>query len=92
MFGNTASPFCSQYVLQTHAKPHALEFPEAASTVEELMYLDDVLDSCEDVKNAQHLHHQLSALLAIAGFKLRKWSSNVPAVIEDIPTEDRLRA
>ena len=90
LFGNTASPFCSHYVLQTHAKTHALEFPEEASTVEESMYVDDVLDSCEDVKSAQHLRRQLSALLAIAGFKLRKWSSNVPVVIEDIPTEDRL--
>ena len=26
----------------------------------------------------------------MAGFKLRKWSSNVPVVIEDIPKEDRL--
>ncbi|XP_067017856.1 uncharacterized protein [Acropora muricata] len=83
LFGNTASPFCSQYVLQTHAKTHALEFPEATSTVEESMYVDDVLDSCEDVKSAQDLRSQLSALLAIVGFQLRKWSSNVPVVIED---------
>lgn len=27
LFGNTASPFCSQYVLLTHAKTHALDFP-----------------------------------------------------------------
>ena len=26
----------------------------------------------------------------MGGFKLRKWSSNVPVVIEDIPKEDRL--
>ena len=90
MFGNTASPFCSQYVLQTHAKTHALDFPEAASTVEDSMYVDDVLDSLETVESAQHLRHQLSALLAMAGFKLRKWSSNEPVVIEDVPKEDRL--
>ncbi|XP_067030628.1 uncharacterized protein [Acropora muricata] len=90
LFGNTASPFCSQYVLQTHAKTHALEFPEATRTVEESMYADEVLDSCEDVKSAQHLRRQLSALLAMAGFKLRKSSSNVPVVIEDIPKEGRL--
>ena len=90
LFGNTASPFCSQYVLQTHAKTHASDFPEAASTVEDSMYVDDVLDSCETVESAQHLRRQLSALLAMAGFKLRKWSSNEPVVIEDIPKEDRL--
>ena len=90
LFGNTASPFCSQYVLQTHAETYASEFPEAASTVEDSMYVDDVLDSCETVESARHLRHQLSTLLAMAGFKSRKWSSNVPVVIEDIPKEDRL--
>ena len=90
MFGNTASPLCSQYVLQTHAKTHTLDFPEAASTVEDSMYVDDVLDSLETVESAQHLRRQLSALLAMANFKLRKWSSNEPVVIEDVPKEDRL--
>lgn len=54
------------------------------------MYVDDVLDSCEIVESAQHLRRQLSTLLAMAGFKLRKWSSNEPVVIEDILKEDRL--
>ena len=54
------------------------------------MYVDDVLDSCETVESAQHLRRQLSALLAMAGFKLRKWSSNQPVVTEDVPKEDRL--
>ena len=90
LFGNTASPFCSQYVLQTHAKTHALDFPRAASTVEDSMYVDDVLDSCETVASAKHLRRQLSALLAMAGFKLRKCSSNEPFVFEDVPKEDRL--
>jgi hypothetical protein len=30
LFGNTASPFCSQYVLHTHAQAHKTEYPEAA--------------------------------------------------------------
>ena len=43
-----------------------------------------------DILCAQHLRRQLSTLLAMAGFKLRKWSSNEPVVIEAIPKEDRL--
>ena len=54
------------------------------------MYVDDVLDSCETSQSAQQLRRQLSELLALAGFKLRKWSSNEPIVIEDIPLQDRL--
>ena len=90
LFGNTASPFCSKDVLQTHAKTHALDFPEAANTVDDTMYVDDVLDSCDTTQSAQHLRRQLSDLLALGGFKLRKWSSNDPVVIEDIPVGDRL--
>ena len=84
LFGKTALPFCSQCILQTHAKTHALAFSEAASTIEDSIYVDDVLDSCETVESVQHLRRQLSALLAMEGFKLRKWSSNEPVVIEDI--------
>ena len=69
---------------------HALDFPEAARTVDNSMYVDDVLDSCETVEGAQHLRRQLSDLLAMAGFRLRKWSSNEPVVTKDIPEEDRL--
>lgn len=75
LFENTASPFCSQYVLQTHAKTHALDFSEAADTVNDSIYVDDELDSCETTQSAQQLRHLLSELLALAGFKLRKWSS-----------------
>ena len=54
------------------------------------MYVDDMLESCETSQSAQQLRRQLSELLALAGFKLRKWSSNEPIVIEDIPLQDRL--
>ena len=77
-------------VYETHAKTHALDFPQVASTVEDSMCEDDVLDSCETIESAQHLRHQLSTLLAMAGFTLRKWSSNEPVVIEDVLKEDRL--
>ncbi|XP_068734492.1 uncharacterized protein [Montipora capricornis] len=53
------------------------------------MYVDDVLDSCETVEEATNLRNQLSDLLSMASFKLRKWSSNETAVLEDAPVEDR---
>ena len=89
VFGNTASPFCSQHVLHAHAERHRADYPEAAETVDNAMYVDDVLDSCETVEEAKNLRHQLSDLLSMASFKLRKWSSNETAVLEDVPVEDR---
>ena len=90
VFGNTASPFCSQFVIQSHAKKHATEFPEAADSVSNSMYVDDLLDSSETVAAAKNLQQQLTTLLASAGFHLRKWVSNEAAVVESIPESDRL--
>jgi hypothetical protein len=85
LFGNTASPFCAQYVIHAHAQSHKETFPEAAESVDNSMYVDDVLDSSETVESAQHLQRQLSDLLGMAGFQLRKWSSNEPSVVASIP-------
>ena len=89
LFGNTASPFCAQYVLHLHAKTHSREFPEAAESVNYSIYIDDLVDFCETVKHAKNLQTQLSNLLTLAGFKLQKWSSNDEKVLHNIP-EDRL--
>lgn len=78
LFGNNLTPFCSQYILPIHTKTQTTDFREAADTG----YVNDVLDLCKTIESAQHLQHQLSDLLALAGFKLRKWSSNEPAVIK----------
>ena len=85
-----ASPFCSQFVIQCHAKKHATEFPKAADSVSNSMYVDDLLDSSETVPAAQNLQQQLTNLLESAGFHLRKWASNEAAVVDSIPESDRL--
>ena len=77
-------------MLQTHAQTHAAEFPAAAEAVDNSMYVDDLLDSCETVRDAQNLQSQLSNLLALGGFRLRKWASNDDQVLNNVPEEDRL--
>ena len=92
LFGNTASPFCAQYVIHAHARAHAETFPEATESVDNSMCVDDVLDSSETIESAQDLRRQLSDLLGLASFRLRKWSSNEPSVVASIPGTDRLSA
>ena len=89
-FGNTASPFCAQHVLHSHAETNKELYPEAADTVDNSKYVDDVLDSCETVPEAKDLRKQTTKLLSEAGFPLRKWMSNEVEVIEDVPFQDRL--
>ena len=74
-FGNTASPFCAQYVLHSHAETNKDRYPEAADTVDNIMYVDDLMDSCETIPEAKDLRSQTTELLSSAGFTLRKWIS-----------------
>ena len=37
VFGNTASPFCSQFVLHSHAQENKSAFPEAVDSVDNAM-------------------------------------------------------
>ena len=88
IIGDKASPYLAQDVCQEHAKSHLEEFPEAAKTVLELMYMD-VMKSVSNVGKAVGLWCNLTKLLLLAGMKIRKWCSNEPDVLRDIPVEDR---
>ena len=72
LFGNRASLFCAQHVFHTHAKHHAKDYPHAAETIDNSIYVDDILDSCETVNEAVRLRSELSEFLALSNFKLRK--------------------
>ena len=79
----------AQDACQEHAKSHSEEYPKATKTVLESMYMDDVMKSISNVEKAVGLWHDFTELLGLAGMKIRKWCSNEPDVLRDIPVEDR---
>ncbi|XP_065162139.1 uncharacterized protein [Atheta coriaria] len=50
-------------------------------------YVDDVLSGAEDLKTAKKLQLDLLEVMKKGGFTLRKWSSKLPGLIEDLPKE-----
>ena len=89
VFGVNASPFQAQYVLQQHAKQHQNAFPMAAETILKSTYMDDSMDSVQTVEQGKQLYGQLSTMLTHAGMHARKWLSNCPEVLKEIPKTDR---
>ena len=89
VFGVNSSPFQAQFVLQHHAKKFKDTFPLAAETVLRSTYMDDSMDSVANEDQGIELHRQLSQLLKQAGMHARKWLSNSPRVLRDIPLQDR---
>lgn len=89
VFGDKASPFLAQYVLQHHAKLMATEFPEAADVILNSVYMDDAIDSFEDTRTAVRVRQDLQMVLKGAGFHIRRWCSNQLDVLDGVPEEDR---
>ena len=85
VFGVNSSPFQAQFVAQQHAQKNQSAFPLAAESVLKSTYMDDSMDSVQDVKTGIELHGQMSQLWASAGMHARKWLSNDPEVLHHIP-------
>ncbi len=62
---------------------------EMRSTVKSNFYLDNCLQSLPSPQEARQLVDKLCEFLATGGFQHRQWASNVPSVIEHLPSEAR---
>lgn len=55
---------------------------------EVFLVLDDSMDSVPNVRTAVKLYNQLSELWGSGGMYVRKWLSNEPEVLRNIPSSD----
>ena len=52
-------------------------------------YMDDSMTSVKSAEEGLELYYQLSELWKRTGMHVRKWISNSPVVLEQIPVVDR---
>ena len=81
VFGKNSAPMEAQYVAQENARKFKESYPLAAETVLKSTYMDDSIDSAEDVMTAKALQTELQELWAKAGMEARKWVSNSKQVL-----------
>lgn len=84
-YGVNASPFLALRTLHQLGKDEGYRFPLAVRLLEEDTYVDDVFGGCETREETTIMIQQLVDLLACAGFELRKWASNEPALLSKLP-------
>ncbi|XP_058464603.1 uncharacterized protein LOC131438528 [Malaya genurostris] len=63
-------------------------YPAAVDVVKHDFYVDDLLSGASNVQSAIRRCKEVSAMLASAGFPLKKWASNFVEVLAEIPEED----
>ena len=89
VFGDCSSPFKANKVVQEHNRKHREKYPQAADTLENSIYVDDTLDSRCEVEELITTRRELSGSLEEAGWKIRKFLSNVKEALEEIPNSDK---
>ncbi|KAI5725827.1 hypothetical protein M8J77_020771 [Diaphorina citri] len=87
-FGLPPSPYQAQRVIKQLVTDEGAHFPHAAVTLEESIYVDDIVSGAVSISAAKTLCNELSSLLGAGGFALRKWASSHPEVLSDLPVED----
>ncbi|XP_058816370.1 uncharacterized protein LOC131679655 [Topomyia yanbarensis] len=87
-FGATCSPCSAQFVKNLNAKEHSRQYPVAADAIIRKHYVDDYLDSADDVDEAVQLAHEVKLVHSLGGFHLRNWLSNSTEVLARVGERD----
>ncbi|XP_043480108.1 uncharacterized protein LOC122509872 [Leptopilina heterotoma] len=90
-FGEACSPYLALRTLKQLCEDEGGPYPEAVKSIQDDLYVDDFLSGGRNLKDARQRRDQLIQLLKRGGFELKKWVSNRPELLEDIPPSDRLR-
>ncbi|XP_058816139.1 uncharacterized protein LOC131679424 [Topomyia yanbarensis] len=84
-YGLTPSSFLAIRTLHQLAADESLNHPRASSVLVQDFYVDDYIGGASTVQAAIQLRKELADLTSRGGFPLRKWCSNRPEVLADIP-------
>lgn len=87
-FGASCSPCSAQYVKNLNAEQHSTEYPVAADAIIRKHYVDDYLDSADNVEEAVKLAREVKHVHSQGGFYLRNWLSNSEEVLSRVGESD----
>lgn len=86
-FGVSASSFIANMCIKQNALNHAHQFPLAAKTVFESIYVDDGLVGADDKDTAVNLQKEMDELFSRGGFQLHKWNSSNPDILRHVKSQ-----
>lgn len=90
-YGVASSPYLACRTMRQLADDEGDQFPLAKQIILSDVYVDDVVCGFNDFDIANTAKKQLIELFNLGQFKLRKWISNDPQLVSDLPIDDRLQ-
>lgn len=88
-FGTKPAPYLAIATTFALAEAEKHNYPEAAKRVKTDFFVDDCMSGSDSVEGAITLQKELDSLFKSGNFLLRKWASNNPKVLENIPKENQ---
>ncbi|XP_058827312.1 uncharacterized protein LOC131687256 [Topomyia yanbarensis] len=87
-YGTACAPFLATRTLEQLCKDESKRFPLASKAGTEDFYVDDLLSGADTVDEALALQNEFIQMMASGGFKLHKWASNHPELLQSVPNAD----
>lgn len=89
-FGIKSASHLACATLSRLADDEEHNFPIGAKLLRNNFYVDDLTASFDTAEEAMEAIRQLRGITKAGGFQLKKWSSNHPSILREIPKEDLL--
>ena len=86
IFGAASSPTSAIYVLRKNAERFKSVYPEAVEAIRHKHYMDDYLDSVDDVTTALELIDSVTKVHREGNFHIRGWTTNSEELRRNLPT------
>ncbi|KAL7725330.1 hypothetical protein ACLKA6_013508 [Drosophila palustris] len=88
-YGTKPASFLSVRAMQQLASDEKSSFPIGSKILMRDFYVDDLISGGDSTQEALEIMRQVTSLLDRGHFKLRKWCSNDPAVLQQIPDSEK---
>lgn len=87
-YGLKCAPFLVIRTLQQLVLDEGLAFPCAALALQTQTYVDDIVTGANSLAAALQLKSELTELLKLGGFSLKKWASNSNEFLHSLPSDE----
>ncbi|XP_036140825.1 uncharacterized protein LOC118644954 [Monomorium pharaonis] len=84
-YGTASASYLATRALQEIAHIKQKEYPTGSSTILSDFYVDDLVTGADCLDQLSNICKEVICVLAQAGFNLRKWASNAPALLMELP-------
>lgn len=90
LFGSKASPCSALYVKNVNATTMGSSNTEAARRIDRQSYVDDFIDSSDDVESATKMIMDVRNINKRGGFEMHGWACSDPEVLNGIPDIEKI--